>query len=247
MSETVAQQLGCFIGTFIEYDSAAVQLGYKRIIRVNVRIDVRKPIKRRKILTLPTGYFVKSSVKKKSGLKEQMAGYEEENNPIHSSDGLKRPRVQSTVSGVSNKEDSTEVMCTLLLVSNSSRSTGLGSNMDVIRCKCGFQSGFDIESNGQSGGLSLGCHSDYKVLLRSFSRCHIDVMIDEDTERKTWRCTGFYGVLEKSQRDASWNLLRPLDDCPYIHWLVIGNFNEILYSSEKKGGLPQRELQMTKF
>ncbi|MBA0829690.1 hypothetical protein Goarm_014280 [Gossypium armourianum] len=124
--------------------------------------------------------------------------------------------------GVSNKEDSIEVMGTLLQVPNSSRSAGLakqGSNMEVIRHKCSFQSGFDVKLDGRS----------------------------RDTEGKTWRCTGFYSAPEKSQREASWNLLRALDDCSHIPWLVIDDFNEILYSSEKKGGLPRRELQMTKF
>ncbi|PPS01379.1 hypothetical protein GOBAR_AA19279 [Gossypium barbadense] len=85
--------------------------------------------------------------------------------------------------------------------------------MEVIRRKCGFQNRVDVESDGQSTGLSLGWHSNCKVSLRSFSRRHIDVMIDEDTKWNTWRCTGFYGA-------------------------AVG---------KKKGGLPRRKLQMSKF
>ncbi|MBA0810851.1 hypothetical protein Gohar_002807, partial [Gossypium harknessii] len=48
ISETVAQQLGNFNGAFTEYDALATQLGYKRIIRIRVRINVRKPLKRKK-------------------------------------------------------------------------------------------------------------------------------------------------------------------------------------------------------
>ncbi|MBA0778028.1 hypothetical protein Gotri_005961 [Gossypium trilobum] len=58
ISETVAQQLGNFIGAFIEYDALATQLGYKRIIRIRVRINVRKPLKRKKKLVLLNGESV---------------------------------------------------------------------------------------------------------------------------------------------------------------------------------------------
>ncbi|MBA0562711.1 hypothetical protein Golob_007735, partial [Gossypium lobatum] len=50
MSKAIAKQLGSFIGVFLEYDTSTTQLGYKRIIRINVRIDVRKPLKRKKNL-----------------------------------------------------------------------------------------------------------------------------------------------------------------------------------------------------
>ncbi|MBA0876608.1 hypothetical protein Goshw_003678 [Gossypium schwendimanii] len=52
MADAVVKQLGNFIGEFIEYDSAAVQLRYKRIMRVRVKVDVRKPIKRKKRIAL---------------------------------------------------------------------------------------------------------------------------------------------------------------------------------------------------
>ncbi|PPS14507.1 hypothetical protein GOBAR_AA06064 [Gossypium barbadense] len=55
MAESVAQQLGNFIGEFCEYDTVAVQLGYKRIMRIRVRVDVRKPLKRKKRIALKNG------------------------------------------------------------------------------------------------------------------------------------------------------------------------------------------------
>ncbi|XP_040950366.1 uncharacterized protein [Gossypium hirsutum] len=58
MADAVAHQLGNFIGEFIEYDFAAVQLGYKRIMRVRVKVDVRKPLKRKKRIALKNGESV---------------------------------------------------------------------------------------------------------------------------------------------------------------------------------------------
>ncbi|MBA0753205.1 hypothetical protein Gogos_005530 [Gossypium gossypioides] len=52
MVDTVAHQLGNFIGEFIEYDTSATQLGYKCIMRIRVRVDVKKPLKRKKKIVM---------------------------------------------------------------------------------------------------------------------------------------------------------------------------------------------------
>ncbi|XP_012480763.2 uncharacterized protein LOC105795620 [Gossypium raimondii] len=119
--------------------------------------------------------------------------------------------------------------------------------MEKVRHKCGFPNGIDVDSDGRSGSLSLGWNSDSKITLRSFSRRHTDVIIDEDLEGKTWRCTMFYEAPEETMHEASWNLLRTLNDSLYISWIVIGDFNEIAFSTEKKDGLLRRERQMCRF
>ncbi|KAL4335731.1 hypothetical protein GQ457_07G012980 [Hibiscus cannabinus] len=55
MSEKVARVLGDFIGFFLEYDSTTVSLGYKRIMKLQTRLDVRLPLKCRKKLMLAGG------------------------------------------------------------------------------------------------------------------------------------------------------------------------------------------------
>ncbi|PNX68166.1 endonuclease/exonuclease/phosphatase family protein, partial [Trifolium pratense] len=50
-----------------------------------------------------------------------------------------------------------------------------------------------------------------------------------------WRLTGFYGYPEGSRRRDSWNLLRQLSQRSNLPWCVIGDFNDILSSDEKKG------------
>ncbi|KAK8521575.1 hypothetical protein V6N12_031469 [Hibiscus sabdariffa] len=52
---------------------------------------------------------------------------------------------------------------------------------------------------------------------------------------------------EVTNRADSWGLLRQLNDCPYIPWCVLGDFNEILCSAEKVGGLQRVEWQMQNF
>lgn len=58
-------------------------------------------------------------------------------------------------------------------------------------------------------------------------------MIEEDVDGIKWMCTNFYGTLEESLGDVSWDLLRSLNDCSSVPWVVIGDFNEIAYSFEK--------------
>ncbi|KAL4310577.1 hypothetical protein GQ457_01G015360 [Hibiscus cannabinus] len=119
--------------------------------------------------------------------------------------------------------------------------------MEKIRRLCGFPNGLDVSSIGRGGGLSIGWKEDCNVTLRSYSDRHIDIFIEDDTEGKRWRCTGFYGAPEVQNRRNSWNLLRRMDDCPNVPWLVIGDFNEISAASEKQGGLVRSERQMTEF
>ncbi|GMI79095.1 hypothetical protein HRI_001578800 [Hibiscus trionum] len=119
--------------------------------------------------------------------------------------------------------------------------------MEKVRKRCGFNNGIDVEAIGRSGGLSMGWKSTCDVTLRSYSVRHIDVEIKDEDTGSTWRCTGFYGNPETSRRMESWNLLRSLDDSPDMPWLVIGDFNEILFAGEKQGGLLRNQRQMDLF
>ncbi|MBA0692536.1 hypothetical protein Goari_010089 [Gossypium aridum] len=83
----------------------AVQLAYKGIMRLRVRLDVGSPLKRKKKLLLPNfnGSF-----------DDEMAIREEENSPMCNLDGLNRPRTLSFASGVSVNKDSIEVSAILI-------------------------------------------------------------------------------------------------------------------------------------
>lgn len=71
------------------------------------------------------------------------------------------------------------------------------------------------------------------VTLRSYSSNHIDVQITEDSDGKSWQRTGFYGVPQEYSRHKTWHLLRQLNNCPDMPWLVMGDFNKILFSFKK--------------
>ncbi|GMJ01875.1 hypothetical protein HRI_003856700 [Hibiscus trionum] len=121
------------------------------------------------------------------------------------------------------------------------------TRMEKVRKLLGFPNGVDVAAVGRSGGLSMAWRSSCRVAVRSYSCRHIDIMVEDDSNGFSWRCTGFYGAPEVQNRAAAWDLLRQLDDIPQVPWLVIGDFNVILFASEKVGGLPRNQWQMDNF
>ncbi|GMJ10533.1 hypothetical protein HRI_004722500 [Hibiscus trionum] len=82
--------------------------------------------------------------------------------------------------------------------------------MAQVRRRCRFFNGIDVDAIGRSGELSISWKRNCDVTLQSYSQRHIDVIINDDSEGKQWRCTVFYGAPEGQNRDATWNLLRQL-------------------------------------
>lgn len=82
--------------------------------------------------------------------------------------------------------------------------------------------------------------------VQTCSSNHIDALIFINGN-PTWRWTGFYGWLEEQQKKESWHLLKHLHSRCSFPWLGCGDFNEILCSEEKQGGIPKLLQPMQKF
>lgn len=50
-----------------------------------------------------------------------------------------------------------------------------------------------------------------------------------------WRLTGFYGYPSRQDRQRSWNILRNLKHKYDLPWVVIGDFNDLMFQAEKRG------------
>ncbi|GAU47271.1 hypothetical protein TSUD_280940 [Trifolium subterraneum] len=57
--------------------------------------------------------------------------------------------------------------------------------------------------------------------------------------RGDWRLTSFWGYSDSARRRQSWNLLRDLASMSSDPWCIIGDFNDLLSSEDKRGG-PER-------
>jgi hypothetical protein len=95
-------------------------------------------------------------------------------------------------------------------------------------------------SNGRSGGVILFWKKEIKVEQKISAPKYIDVRIREK-EDKIWRLTGLYGEPRWEDKYKTWDKLRELNQSFNLPWVIIGDFNEILYSHEKEGGNPRRQ------
>lgn len=102
--------------------------------------------------------------------------------------------------------------------------------------KFGFPNSIDVSAFSTQGDLSLCWKGNSLISRRRFFHYHIDVDVHDNKCGVTWKLMGFYGNPDERLRGASWDLLRRLANEHMGPWLVIGDFNEIASSFEKKGG-----------
>jgi hypothetical protein len=108
-----------------------------------------------------------------------------------------------------------------------------------------FSNGVAVDCNGRSGGLALWWHQEIMVEVRPWCQYFIDAKIT--LNNKSWRFSGIYGEPRTDLRGKTWEALRFLrrqDDLP---WLCAGDFNEILFRAEQKGGNLRSARQMEDF
>ena len=96
-----------------------------------------------------------------------------------------------------------------------------------------FNNLFYVERNPKGGGgLALYWKNSFDVHVDSFSKYHVDSIINKGSD-EAWRFTGFYGKLATHKRIEAWNKLRLLNNKHDLPWLCVGDFNEITRYSEK--------------
>ncbi|XP_074314730.1 uncharacterized protein LOC141649965 [Silene latifolia] len=104
--------------------------------------------------------------------------------------------------------------------------------------------GVAVDSVGRSGGLAFLWRDDVRCTLQSASMHHMD--FDVEMREIKSRVTGFYGWPAVQDRHLSWDLLRLLASESAGPRLCVGNYNEVLFSSEMKGG-ERAQWQMNNF
>ena len=108
--------------------------------------------------------------------------------------------------------------------------------IDRVRNKLQYERSFVVDSVRGGGGLVLLWKEMSWLNLISFSMNYIDVVVKIPKMRE-WRLAGFYGFPERSRRRESWELLKSLSRRSNLSWCCIGDFNDLLDQSEKKGQL----------
>ncbi|TYH19504.1 hypothetical protein ES288_A05G357000v1 [Gossypium darwinii] len=118
-----------------------------------------------------------------------------------------------------------------------------GNDFRRVQNKCRLQNGLTVNSEGRSGGLALMWKEGVNVSIQSFSKHHIDSIVNLENN-KIMRVTGFYGHANLSLRHNSWDILRRVRDSVREDWVVGGDFNSILNYAEKEGGSVMDDLAL---
>lgn len=62
-----------------------------------------------------------------------------------------------------------------------------------------------------------------------------------------WRLTCFYGFPERERRRESWLFLKSLATLSSLPWCVMGDFNDLMYESDKAGRVPHPQYLLSGF
>jgi hypothetical protein len=119
--------------------------------------------------------------------------------------------------------------------------------MEFVRMKMGFPNMFVVDCVGKGGGLALLWDGGVEAEIQNFSQRHINVIIQEPNNGARWKLSGFYGHPDATKRVEAWSLLRNLAQMQPEPWVVVGDFNEVLFTSEKWGGCTRSERLMKDF
>ena len=109
-----------------------------------------------------------------------------------------------------------------------------------------FDGAFTVETQGHSGGIAFLWRTQHEVKLLSYSKNHIDTIIDAKGVNK-YRLTGLYGEPDRAKRKETWDLIRHLHSQMNIPWALIGDMNNIVSQEEKCEGRPYPNWLITGF
>lgn len=107
-------------------------------------------------------------------------------------------------------------------------------SLESIQVALGFDSCLSVDVEGRSGGVAVLSKTSANCRILNYSRNFINLIV-EDQVHGEWRLTGYYGYPEQGRRRSAWDMLRNLRDMSATPWCIIGDFNDLLSSDEKKG------------
>ncbi|XP_074377162.1 uncharacterized protein LOC141718680 [Apium graveolens] len=113
----------------------------------------------------------------------------------------------------------------------------VANKIEKLRVKFKYVHCFSVDRAGRSGGLAVFWHSIVDVSIDSYSQNHIDLVFNENGVA-SWRLTLYYNYPERIRRRKAWDMIRRLSNASSLPWCILGDFNDLLYSSDKQGVHP---------
>lgn len=104
-----------------------------------------------------------------------------------------------------------------------------------LKYKCMIAVDCEGEARSRRGGLALLWKEEWTVDICSYSTHFIDAKI-RSVGMDEWRFTGVYGWPEESNKYRTGEMIKDLSHTSSGPWMCGGDFNLMLWSTEKKGG-----------
>lgn len=93
-----------------------------------------------------------------------------------------------------------------------------------------------IEARGHSGGLWILTQFGSNISFSIIDISPYAVTFKLSLGGRSWVCIGLYARPISANRPAIWNYFCNLNSSISAPWLIIGDFNEIVFPCEQKGG-----------
>ncbi|KAH9707854.1 hypothetical protein KPL70_012694 [Citrus sinensis] len=112
-----------------------------------------------------------------------------------------------------------------------------GYKSDHFIKRSGFDKSFRVEAEGFSGGIWVLWKDIFQVEIVASHSQFVHLRISNNNNVLSW-LTAIYASPNPGLRKYLWSELDNLAQTVYGPWILGGDFNTILYDSEKKGGSP---------
>lgn len=116
-----------------------------------------------------------------------------------------------------------------------------------LRWRLGLRNCITMDSNGGGGGLALFWHESVDVTLMEKNPRFIDVATRLGPDEAPFRITFVYGEPRTENRHHMWEALRRLRGVSDLPWLVVGDFNEVMWGFEHFSECARPERHMAAF
>ena len=110
-----------------------------------------------------------------------------------------------------------------------------------------FQNEWYEEAVGQGGGLAVWWNDSDQIQVISSNKNMIHLKIDKGMGMDGGFLTLVYGPPKEKERAKWWEQLQRLDPGEQCPWLCCGDFNDLLYNFEKKGGRARSLMSLVDF
>ncbi|KAF7128168.1 hypothetical protein RHSIM_Rhsim11G0021500 [Rhododendron simsii] len=108
--------------------------------------------------------------------------------------------------------------------------------LEIIRRSLKFDFASYVDPVGSAGGLALWWNSDLAIDIEIATKNIVHTIISDKGNSLVWAASFVYGCPSRDGKSQVWDELRMLGKFEKLPWLCMGDFNEVLCSSDKRGG-----------